>query len=151
MLNHFRSYLLLSLPALLAGCTGNSPAPSETQPPLAWVEKDIVHEGTKISLGHRSHPHNAERWLEPVATISRDGKPVANAMVFNSLLAADGSQVVVEEVATVYEPPAGESPGLYAQGKMKLPPASSPSVVHFRIVFPDSEQEWTRDIELPLK
>jgi hypothetical protein len=80
----------------------------------------------KISLGHRGQ--------EPVAAITQDGQPVANAMVFCSS----------GEVATVYESPNGKESGLYL-------PNDSQRRVRFRIVLPEMEKEWTRDIEIPVK
>jgi len=143
--------LVLCLPALLAGCAGNSPVTPEAQEPLAWIEKGIVHKGVEITLGHRGKSAGAERWVEPVVSITHEGEPVANAMVFNSLVSTDGSKVIGDEVATVYEPPSGKEPALYAQGKLKPPTGSWPCVVRFRIVLPDIEEQWTRDIEIPLR
>ena len=92
--------LAFGLSVLLAGCGGSSlqptPAPSPVTKPVTWIEQDIEHEGMKISLGHRGQ--------EPVAAITRDGQPIANAMVFCTLLSAGG------EVATVYESPSGKGP-----------------------------------------
>lgn len=128
-----RSGLPLGL-LLLAGCGENASQPPAAPPPAAnpvtWIEQDIEHEGMKISLGHRGQ--------EPVAAITRDGQPVANAMVFCTLLSAGG------EVATVYESPAGTEPGLYAPGSQQLQ-------IRFRIVLPEVEKEWTREIAIPLK
>jgi hypothetical protein len=138
---------------LLAGCGGNSsqpsPAPPSTTKPLTWIEKDIQHEGMTISLGYRGPAEGGERGVEPIATIIRDGQSVANAMVFCSLLSAD-DQAMGDEAATLYEPPAGKEPGLYTAGKMKLPDEGSRCTVRFRIVLPESEQDWLRDVEIPL-
>lgn len=47
---------------------------------------------------------------EPPVSITRDGKAVADAKVFNSLISADGTEVVRQEVATVYEPESADEP-----------------------------------------
>jgi hypothetical protein len=124
--------------------------PPPSAKPLIWIEKDIQHEGMTISLGYRGQAEEGERGVEPIATITRDGQPVANAMVFCSLLAAD-DQAMGDEAATLYEPPVGKEAGLYTPGKMKLPDKGSRCTVRFRIVLPESEQDWLRDVEIPLR
>lgn len=100
------------------------------------MEQDIEHEGAEISLGRRGE--------EPVAAITRDGKPVANAMVFCSPLDGDGKPIG-DEAATTYEAAAGNAPPLYVTDP-RARPASGPLLIRFRIVLPDAEQEFTRDI-----
>ena len=135
--------LVLAL-SLLAGCGSTTNAPPSPPPPppgpaATWVESDIEHEGAKIALGHRGD--------EPVAAITRDGKPVANAMVFCTLLTAEG-EPADEEVATTYEPAAGKDPPLYVTGSWKRP-AIGPVAVRFRVVLPDAERDWTHVVQLP--
>ena len=131
---------------LLSGCGGATnpmplpPPPPPPGPAATWVE-NIEYEGAKIALGHRGE--------EPLAAIIRDGQPVANAMVFCTPLSAEGKPVD-DEVATVYQPAAGKDPAIYAAGPWKRP-ASGPILVRFRIVLPEVDEDWTRDVELPAK
>jgi len=144
-----------ALATLLAGCGSNppdtpgKPGPAETPPAVTWVEKEIEHAGNTISLGVRAEPKSTSS-LEPVVAITRDGKPVDNAMVFDRLVSADDGQPRGDEVATVYEPAAGSEPALYAQGKLAWPEAGK-CKVRFRIVLPNVDEDWQRDVELPLK
>lgn len=146
MRNYLISVALLCL-AALSGCMCNSQPASPGIAAPVWIEEGIEHEGMKISLGQRGQRSDAERWVEPVAAITRDGKPVASAMVFSSLISADGT-VIGDEAATVYESPGEAGSGLYTSGKLEPPAGSSPHAVRFRIVLPDVEKEWTRDVEL---
>jgi len=105
---------------------------------VTWVESDIEHEGAKIALGRRGD--------EPVTAITRDGKPVANAMVFCTPLTADG-EPADDEAATTFEPAAGKDPPLYVTGPWKRP-ASGPAPVRFRIVLSNAEGDFTRAIDI---
>jgi hypothetical protein len=105
---------------------------------VTWVESDIEHEGVKISLGHRGDV--------PAVALVRDGKPVANAMVFCTPLTGDG-QPADDEVATIYEPAAGKDPPLYTTHSWKRP-ASGPVLVRFRIVLPGAQQDFTQDTDI---
>ncbi|MCH7728795.1 MAG: hypothetical protein IH991_20270 [Planctomycetes bacterium] len=116
-----------------------------------WVEKGIRYEAVIIDLGYRDKVADGARWLEPVAMITRDRAPVANAMVFNSLVSADSSDVIGEEVATVYEPSPDSDTAWYTQGKLRFPDGISQCVVRFRIVLPNSQQAWTRDVTIQVK
>lgn len=138
-----------SLLALVAGCEHRSSTPTETTDPLEWVERGIEHKGLAIALGYRRGRESVERSFEPVASITRDGKPVADAMVFCRLLSADGRVTLRDEVATVYEPSVGRDPALYAQGRLPAPEGASPCVVRFRVILSDVDQEWTRDMQVP--
>jgi hypothetical protein len=42
--------------------------------------------------------------VELAVSITRDGAAVADAKVFNSLVSADGLEVIRKEVPTIYEP-----------------------------------------------
>lgn len=140
------SAAFLSL-ALLSGCSCNSQPVSPGIAAPVWLEEGIEHEKTTISLGQRGERLDAERWVEPVAAITRDGKSVASAMVFTSLISADGT-VIVDEAATVYESTGEDGPGLYTPGKLEPPAGSTPHAVRFRIVLPEVEEEWTREVEV---
>src|SRR5947207_2222454 len=89
----------LILSASVGGCGQTSPPSANTAAPLVWIEKGISQEGMKIDLGYRSHQGTVERTIEPIAAITEGGKPVANAMVFCSLLSADGEKKQGEEMA----------------------------------------------------
>ena len=81
---------------------------------------------------------------------TRDGKPAADAMVFVSLADAAATTDALPEAAAVYEP-ASTPPGVYAQAKLPVPAGATECPVRFRIVLGESEQDWTRDIKIPLK
>lgn len=113
---------------------------------LVWVEEDFEHEGYQISLGHHGEHLHAASFVEPAVAITRDGRAVADAKVYNSLLAADRAEVLREEVATVYEPETPEEPAHYAQGGLHLPKGSEQLVIRFRIELPGATTPLTRDI-----
>lgn len=158
-----RRFLALALLLLgsWAGCLPASPDSSSAGPDdqpgesgavedkLVWVEEGIDHEDVVIALGYRTDradPHE----VEPIAMITRDGSPVANAMVFSRLVSADGKEATGEEAATVYEPVPDSDTAHYAQGRLKLPSGASQCVVRIRIVLPEGQQPWTRDMTIPL-
>ena len=89
---------------------------------LTW-SKELKEQGYDISLGYHGTGLLAGGKVEPAVQITRDGKPVADAKVFNALLEANGKTVLAEEVATVYEPPSGDEPSHYAQGALISHPA----------------------------
>lgn len=151
---------LFMLTALLAGCGSNSPVPAPSpgpaetpskQPAVQWIEEGVEHQGRTISLGYRLPTADAEREIEPVAAITQEGKPAADAMVFSKLVSVDGEAADGKEAATLYEAASGKAPAIYGQGKLKLPAAANRCVVRFRIVLPDSDQDWERELEIPLK
>jgi hypothetical protein len=115
-----------------------------------WLEKGIPHKDVAVDLGYRSDPE-AGVTLEPVAKIVQNGTPVADAMVFNVLVAVDGGDVIGEEMATVYESLSGSNAAIYAQGTLHPPAGAAQCTVRFRIVLPDSQEAWTRDVMIPLK
>ncbi len=102
---------------------------------LVW-RKEISEQGYAIALGHHGKTLEAGHDVEPAVQITREGQPVADAQVFNSLLAADGLTVLVKEVATVYEPPTSDEPAHYAQGALKIPADKQPLIIRYRIVLP---------------
>ena len=89
---------------------------------LLWI-KVLKEQGYEISLGHHGVTLLAGSKVEPAVQITRDGKPVADAKVFNALLEANGKTALAEEVATVYEPPSSDEPSHYAQGSSRSHPA----------------------------
>lgn len=118
---------------------------------VVWVEKRIEHEDVEIDLGYQIENEEGAQWLEPIAVITRDEAPVANAMVFNSLASTDGSNVIAEEISTVYGPSADNESDWYAQGRLRLPSGTSQCVVRVRVVLPDSTQAWTHDMTIQLE
>jgi len=53
--------------------------------------------------------------------ITRNGEPVSDAKVFNSLMSADGETALADEVPTVFEPTTEEEPAHFAQGLLPIP------------------------------
>jgi len=116
---------------------------------LVW-RKEIREQGFEIALGHHGTTLLAGAQVEPAVKISRDGRPVANARVFNLLLDADGETILAKEVATVYEPPMSDEPAHYAQGALKIPAGTREAVIRYRILLP-TEGEHTFDVPVIVK
>jgi hypothetical protein len=142
--------VLSTLPHL-AGCSGCRFQPAGSLERIVWIEQGIVHDGMTIALGYRGEEMQGGSSLEPVASILRGGEPVADAMVFNSLVSADGKGTFGGEAATVYEPADSSHPARYAQGMLLVPEGVGECIVRFRVVFPGMEDEWTRDMTLQAK
>lgn len=102
-----------------------------------------------ISLGHRDANQHEDGWLEPIVAITKDGRPVADAMVFCRLVSTPKSAPVGDEIATVYEVDPSGTQGRYAQSKLRLPENDAEFAVRFRIILPETDEEWTRDVVLP--
>ena len=102
---------------------------------LVWEGEPRMHAGLEIKLGHHGEHLHAGEEVEPAVSIVRDGKPVADAKVFNALLSSDTKTVLAKEVATVYEPTTAEEPAHYAQGALAIPKDTSKVVIRFRIVL----------------
>lgn len=128
--------------------TAGHPHTHEGGDELVWVEEDFEHEGFVLALGHHGKHLHAASFVEPAVSITRDGEAVADAKVFNSLLAADGEEVIREEVPTIYEPETEDEPAHYAQGKLHMPKGSAQFIIRFRIELPGVEDELTRDITI---
>ncbi len=118
---------------------------------LFWEREGIEAEGYQIQLGHHGVNINAGHSVEPAVSISRDGEPVADAKVFNSLVSDDGQQVLVDEVATVYEPPTAEEPAHYAQGGLDVPQGLNRAVIRYRIVLPGEAGEVTYNVKVAVQ
>ncbi len=140
--------LILSLAALIAGCGSRAPHPAAASESIVWVEQGIAHDGFVIDLGYRGELSNSSSVVEPVAAITRDGKSVANAMVFTRLSSPGDQTTVGQEMATVYEPSSAKNPPIYAGGRLQVPEGASLDVVQFRIVLPDVEQDWVREMAI---
>ena len=118
---------------------------------LVWRLENVSHNGFVIHLGHHaSHLHAGER-VEPAVSVTLDGEPVADAEVFNALVSTDGTAVVAEEVATVYEPTTDEEPAHYAQGELLIPPSMDKIAIRYRIVLPGDGGELTKDVTIELE
>jgi hypothetical protein len=118
---------------------------------LVWQRQDIQHAGYVISLGHHSKVLHAGEPVEPAVSISRDGQPVSDAQVFNSLWSGDGKTALAEEVRTVYEPPTAEEPAHYAQGGLKIPSDATNVVIRYRIVLPAGAPVASYDVAVATK
>jgi hypothetical protein len=105
---------------------------------LVWKGDPRKAGDLQILLGHHGeHPHAGET-VEPAVSITRNGKPVADLKVFNSLLSADGKTVLAAEVATVFEPTTDDEPAHYAQGALAIPKGVDGAVIRYRISTSDS-------------
>ena len=105
---------------------------------LVWRGETREHMGLQIQLGHHGKSPQAGQMLEPAVSISRDGKPVPNLKVFNSLMSADGKTVLAEEVATVFEPTTKSEPAHYAQGALAIPKDVDGVIIKYRISTSDA-------------
>ena len=105
---------------------------------LFWHRQDLEHAGCHIDLGQHGAHVDGGHELEPAVRILRDDQPFDEAKVFVALLDGDAQQVLVEEVATVYEPPTPSEPAHYAQGKLPVPKAIDKAVLRYRIEWPDA-------------
>jgi hypothetical protein len=117
---------------------------------LVWV-KQVSEQGYDISLGHHGVSLLAGADVEPAVQVAREGQPVADARVFNALVADDGETILAEEVATVYEPPTSDEPAHYAQGPLNIPPGTRQAVIRFRIVLPQGKGERSFDVPVAVK
>ena len=117
---------------------------------LVWEGKPVEHSGTTLLLGHHGKHLHAGEEVEPAVSITRDGKPVDDAKVFNALLSADGLTVLADEVATVYEPTTEDEPAHYAQGALAIPKDVTKVVIRFRIVLAGEEAK-TFDIPVAVE
>jgi hypothetical protein len=117
---------------------------------LVWRQQ-IDEQGYHIALGHHGQTLQAGQKIEPAVEITRDGQPVADAQVFNALLAADGQTVLAKEVATIYEHPTPEEPAHYAQGALKVPADTRQVVIRYRILLPHGSEARTFDVPVPVE
>jgi hypothetical protein len=143
--------LLSSLILSLAGCRSRpAPDPEAAAPPIAWSEEAIDFHGTTIKLGFRGGAA-ADRLVEPVVTIMRNGAPVPGAMVFIASMTANSkaTQHFFDETPALYEPPTQQTPALYSAGRLRLPKGALSPAVRVRIVLPDAEEELIHEIPLP--
>jgi hypothetical protein len=124
---------------------------SENPDSVTWIERDLEVEGIKIAVGHRLRLGKPVSWREPVVVITKNGKPVANAMVFCQLVSPDGPSTFGEEEATVFEPASHGDPACYAPGKSMLPEDADSAVIRVRVILPERDQEWSSEFPILLE
>lgn len=118
---------------------------------LVWSKPEIQHSGYVILLGHHGEHLYAGKPVEPAVSLTRDGHPVAEAQVFNSLWSGDGKTMLANEIPTIYEPPTTEEPAHYAQGGLAIPNNAKDSVIRFRIVLPGNTGEVSYDLAVTVE
>jgi hypothetical protein len=116
---------------------------------LVWEVKEKLGD-SKLDVWwghHGNHFHGGDK-IEPAVAILSDGKPFADAKVFNSIVDADDpTKVLVEEVSTVFEPQTPEEPAHYAQGELTIPSTATTCVIRFRVEI-DGQSEHVRDVKV---
>lgn len=117
---------------------------------LVWEGEPVDLAGLQIKLGHHGKELHAGKEVEPAVSITRDGKPVSDAKVFNALASADGKTILAKEVPTIYEPTTDEEPAHYAQGALAIPKEVSKVIIRFRIV-PAGGEPATFDVPVSVK
>ena len=147
-----RSTIFSALLLTIIGASGCTRTASESsieqataESSAVWLEEDLEFAGMTIAFGHRGRHVKAGDWLEPIVAITKDGKPLADAMVFNQLVASDDQSTISDEVATVFEPASSGTPACYAQGKLQLPGEVRSVAVRVRIVLPEIDEVWSKD------
>ncbi len=113
---------------------------------LIWQRSEIQHSSYAISLGHHSTLLHAGEPVEPAVSITRNGAPVSDAQVHNSLWSGDGTTLLAAEVRTTYEPRTAEEPAHYAQGNLNIPRNAKNVVIRFRVVLPGDAGEVSYDL-----
>ncbi|MEO1984050.1 MAG: hypothetical protein ABGZ23_24890 [Fuerstiella sp.] len=117
---------------------------------LVWEGEPEEHADFVIKLGHHGKHLHAGEEVEPAVSITRDGKAVSDAKVFNALFSEDGKTELAKEVATVYEPTTNEEPAHYAQGGLAIPKGVTKVVLRFRIV-PSGADAVTFDVPITVE
>lgn len=115
---------------------------------LHWPKENIQLQDYLVSLGHHGNHFHKGDSIEPAVMITKNGSDVVDATVFNSLVSADGSNVIAEEAKMVFEPKTESEPAHYAQGKLEIPKDSEGLKIRFRIKLPDVQEESVHEIEL---
>jgi hypothetical protein len=117
---------------------------------LIW-RRDVERAGYAIRLGHHGEHLHAGEEVEPAIGITRDGKPVSDAKVFNTLVAEDEETIAAKEAATIYEPPTAEEPAHYAQGGLTIPADAKRIIIRYRILLPADAGEVTYDVPVDVE
>jgi len=145
------SVLLLSL-LLTSACRRPAPStvtksPRQASPDsIKWLDRDLDAEGMKVAVGHRRAPDETGNTLEPIVVLTKNNEPLAGAMVFLQLLSGDGA-ALGEDMATVYEPAWMQKPACYT-AKLSLPADVKSASLRVRIILPDSDKEWSKEIAI---
>ena len=114
---------------------------------LVWeVTEKLGESKYDVRWGHHgNHFHSGDK-IEPAVSIMLEGKPFAEAKVFNSIVAAvDSSEVLVDELPTVYEPKTADEPAHYAQGALMIPSTATSCVLRFRVEI-EGQPAHIRDV-----
>ena len=117
---------------------------------LVWEGEPVEHAGTQLLLGHHGKHLHAGEEVEPAVSITRDGKPVTDAKVFNALVSADGKTVLAKEVPTIFEPTTEDEPAHYAQGALAIPKDVKKVAIRFRVVL-SGEEAKTFDVPVTVE
>lgn len=117
---------------------------------LVWIRPDIQHGTYLISLGHHGKTLHAGEPVEPAVSITHNGAPVSDALVYHSLWSGDGAILLGDEQPTVYEPPTSEEPAHYAQGELSIPNDAKVVIIRYRIVLPTGVGELSYDVVLSM-
>lgn len=113
--------------------------PPET--PAVWLERGLKIDDMTVEIGYRNR-----EGIQPVIAITKEGKPVADAMVFVQLLSTGEQAQSSPELATVFETD-GQGKSVYCTptgisgGEFKG--------MRWRVIFAGKEQEWTQEVEIP--
>ncbi len=118
---------------------------------LVWGQTDIKQGEYLISLGHHGKILHANELVEPAVSITRNGTPVSDAQVYNSLWSEDGKAMLAKELPTIYEPPTTGEPAHYAQGKLAIPQDVKRVVIRFRIALPGYTAEVSHDLAVTVE
>lgn len=143
-----------SVPVADTNSTPNNSAAAETwhthgdADKLVWVRSDIEEGEFLISLGHHGEHFHGGDDIEPAISISRREEDVSDAVVYNSLVVEEGTTVLCEEHATVFEPKTDEEPAHYAQGTLTIPKETQTFLIRFRVQLPGVDAESKHDITL---
>lgn len=115
---------------------------------LKWVKLDEEVNGYKVTLGHRGDHFHGNEPIEPAALIRKDDAPVTDAVVHVALLAAEGEEVLVEEVQTELLPATETEPAVFAKSTLMIPADATKFRIRFQIKLPDVEEEQTLMIDV---
>lgn len=115
---------------------------------LHWVKLDEQVGDFRITLGHRGNHFHAGESIEPAAQIRKNDAPVTDAVVNVALLAAEGEQVLVEDVASEGVPATETEPAVFAKTTLAIPADTKKFRIRFRIKLPDIEEEKTLTIDV---
>ena len=128
----------LLLVCLLAGCNRSS---------ATWVaqNQELGEQDAKVSLGYHLQDNNGTGQITPIVKIIRDDSPVADAMVFVTLLDAEGNPIG-GELPTLFGESDAASGQAYHTEAIDLG-EKTPAKLRYRMVTPDGETIREIDIK----